>query len=1002
VIIRFGILGSIEIYDRSGRAVPIDGSRQLALLAFLLLHANSAVSSDDLIAAIWGDEAPAGGLKTLHVVIARLRRILHDADAGQPAALRTTRGGYLLELAAGALDAEVFERRVEAGRRALSGGDPARAAELLREAHALWRGPALADVAYESFAQSEIRRLEELRLAASEARFEADLQLGAHADVVTELEHAVARHPTRERLVGQLMTALYRAGRQAEALEAYGRTRTQLMAELGLRPGPALRELHQGILEHAPALALPADDAPEAPAVAAVDRVTARAPSVPTPLTDVLGREADLHAVVEMLRRDDVRHVTLTGIGGVGKTRLAIEVANRIAPRFAQGAAFVDLAALSDPDDAADVVLGALNVTPAPGTTATETLMHVIADREQLLVLDNFEHLLAGVALLAAMLDGAPGLKLLVTSRAALHLRAEHCYVLGPLDLPATHDPGAVSVAPATALFIARATAQGATIRLTSASAGAIATICARLDGLPLAIELAATRCGVRTPEEIARGLTRILPMLGSGASDAPERQRTLRSTLDWSYDLLSPADQLAFSQLSCFAGGFSLDALAAVCHDGDADQALETLARLVGASLIQVGQRGGRTRYRLLETVREYALDRLRASGEEEPARRRHMAHYLAMAEEAHAHLQGGDQADWLERLEGERDNLRAALGSALDFEDGTTSQRLAGALTWFWYLRGHYREGRELLHRALATNGPVSPAARAKALEGAGMLAFLMCEYDDASSLLIDSLTLYRELDDAGGVASALQVLGSVARERADYPTAVAYHEESLSLWRGMNHAKGVARSLNYLSFVAWLGNHHERARTLAMQTLAQFRELGDQEGIAWSLLNLAASALLRGDSSEVVTLSEDAAALSLDIGYKEGVAWSLNLLGLVRQREGDAARAAEYLTESLEGHVELGDRWRAAGLLEALAGLAAQQGEHGLAARLFGASDALREQIGAPVPTCDRAAHDRGLAAARAGADASDFAAAWSEGRAMSLKQAAAQARVLSSAA
>ena len=672
------------------------------------------MSSDRLLDALWDGQAPAGAAKRLQVAIARLRRALEPVAQGartEPV-VRTVSGGYMLAVGLGELDAEVFQARMEDGRRALEEREPARAADVLRKALALWRGPALAEVAYESFAQAEIRRLEELRVAALEARLEADLALGRHAAVVGELEGLVAGHPARERLAGQLMVALYRCGRQAEALDAYQRTRTHLAAELGLEPGLALKALQAQILEQSPALELAMGSTG---AAAALGRGPLQPVRLPARSAGLLGREADTQAVIDLLGRDDVRLETVAGVGGVGKTRLAIEVAHRLAGDLADGATFVDLAPLTDPAGAADTVLYALGCTAEPGATATETLCRLVAAREQLLVLDNLEHLLAATPLLADLLGAAPRLKLLVTSRAALDLRAEHRYLLDPLALPDSREPSAVAAAPATALFIARTAARDPAFQLTAGAAEAIVTVCARVDGLPLAIELAAARTATLSPQEIAYRLDRALTMLGPGARDAPDRQRTLRATLDWSYELLGESERVAFARLAAFAGGCTLDAAYDV-----AGADLDLIDRLIAQSMLtRRAAPNGETRLGMLEPVREYAAERLAALADEADVRTRHARWYHRLAESAAPDLGRAAHRRGLPVFQVEADNLRAAVAWALAGGDGEFALEVVCACGPWWLHTNQAAEGRENVQAALALAGEAAPARlRAQAL--------------------------------------------------------------------------------------------------------------------------------------------------------------------------------------------------------------------------------------------------------------------------------------------
>jgi DNA-binding SARP family transcriptional activator len=536
----FRILGALEVSE-AGRPLPLVGGRQRALLAMLLLRANEPVSVDRLIEDIWGEQPPEAAKKSVQVQVSRLRKTLGSRDGR----VVTRPGGYMVRVAPGELDLERFERLTE-GRSALAADDSEPAAERLRAGLELWRGPPLADLSFEAFAQQEIGRLEELRLAAREDRIEADLACGRHTKLVAEIEALVAEHPLRERLRRQLVLALYRAGRQADALEAYRAARAMLIEDLGLEPTPELRQLEQAILTHDPSL--------QAPAMASASRL-------PAPLTRTFGRDEDTDAVAALLRRDDLRLVTLIGPGGVGKTRLALEVARELEPELRDGAWFVSLASTAKAEHVASAIAQALGVTPLSGETAAAAVQRFLARKQGLLVLDNLEHLLSAAPLVSDLLAASMELKVLATSREALRLQPEQRYVLAPLDVPADGQRAAVEHAAAGALFIERAGTHDHGFELTDANASAIAEVCQRLDGLPLAIELAAARTAMLGAEELNARLVVALDALGSGPRDAPDRQRTLRATIDWSYRLLSTPEAEAFAHFAVFAGEATTEA---------------------------------------------------------------------------------------------------------------------------------------------------------------------------------------------------------------------------------------------------------------------------------------------------------------------------------------------------------------------------------------------------------------------------------------------------------
>ena len=590
----FRVLGPLEAVA-DGQVVELKAAKPRALLAILLLHAGEPVSSDRLVEDLWAARPPATATKVLHTYVSQLRKALGND------VIVTRSGGYELRVEPGALDLHRFERLVAEARESA----PPAAAENLREALALWRGPPLAEFAFEPWAQGEIGRLEERRLAALQDRIEADLALGRAADLVGELERLVAEHPLLERLRGQLMLALYRSGRQAEALEAYRTGRAALVDELGIEPGPELRRLERAILDQDPEL-----DVPPAPPDAPPK------PRLRTRSSSFVGRSREQREIHRLLGAPDVRLLTLTGAAGTGKTRLALEVTASLEAEFPDGVVLVELAPISAADLVATTIADALGLVERPERGSLEALVGSLRGRQALLVLDNFEHVLDAAPMLSELLTGAPGLKLLVTSRAPLDISEERIYPVPALQLPDPSRPvqvGRLRRTEAVRLFVARARDIRPDFELSELNADAIAELCVRLDGLPLALELAAARIKLLSPHEILERLAIRLEVLkAEPGAGLPERHRTLRAAIEWSYDLLGADEQALFTSLGVFVGGFTLDGAKAVAGDLDLDL-VTGVESLLNNSLVRTEpMAAGEPRFGMLETIREYAVERL------------------------------------------------------------------------------------------------------------------------------------------------------------------------------------------------------------------------------------------------------------------------------------------------------------------------------------------------------------------------------------------------------
>jgi predicted ATPase/predicted Ser/Thr protein kinase len=718
-----------------------------------------------------------------------------------------------------------------------------------------------------------------------------------------------------------------------------------------------------------------------------------RPSNLPAQRTVFVGREKEIAAGKDLLRRPDVRLLTITGPGGIGKTRLALEMAGGLVEHFRGGIYFVPLAPLGDPGLIASAIVQALGIREVGGQLPLETLKKNLQDAtraETLFVLDSFEHLIQAAPLVAELLAVSPNLKILVTSRAALHLYGEREFPAPPLavpDLRVIPSVEALLQYPAVALFVQRAVAAKPDFELDSQNAPAVIEICARLDGLPLAIELAAARVKVLSLASIRTRLASRLQLLTGGARDLPERQQTLRAAIDWSHDLLRAPEQRLFRRLSVFVGGCTLEGVEGVC-DAKADLDLDLLdgmTSMVDKSLVQqVEQADGESRFLMLETIREYAREKLEASEEENYTRRAHAAYCLVLAEEEGAERGGAEGAEWLDRLALEHDNFRAALEWLTTTEDADWGLRLGTALFRFWEMREHLTEGRDRLAKLLNIAGAATRSkVRERALFAAGVFAGAQASAD---LLLKESLDIARHLHDKQGAAVSLNALGVLARDRGDVAIAQSHLGESLVLWRELCDQKAVARSLSNLANVAKLQGDYPRARALYTECLSVFRGVGDLPGVAWSLNYQGDVARDQGDSVAARALYEQGLAMFRELGDRWGIAGTMADLGSLAREQGDFPTAHSLYRESLTIFRELEHKRGIARLLECFACLAAAQRQAERSLRLAGAAAALRQNIGAPRPPAEQAELEAILDTARSALNGASGTAAWSEGWAM----------------
>jgi non-specific serine/threonine protein kinase len=1012
-MLRLTLFSHLQVMDDAATLTPELRPRARRLLAYLLLHRQRPLTRESVAFTLWPDQSEKEALGTLRRALSDLRAVLPKSDKHDWIAV--TRGELRWNPEADYwLDIEAFERMSREAKPAA-----------LEDATTLYTGPLLADW-YDDWALIERERFSQM-LAETLERL--SLLLEDERDYRSAIRHAqrLLRHdPLREETYRRLIHLYAHTGDRTGAVRVYQTCVAVFKRELDADVSPATRAAFEQLMNTEPPSAQAETRSP-----------TSRTHNLPIELTAFIGREREMAAVKELLQRN--RLLTLTGPGGCGKTRLALRLAADRVGAMKDGVWLVDLASLSDPKLVPQAAASALSVREQAGRTLLDTLTDYLESKQVLLVLDNCEHVLAACAQFAqALLRACAGLRILATSRERLKVPGEAAWPVPSLSLPAADLPAQLDdlrQSEAIRLFVDRAASVLPTFRLGPDNAAPIAQICQRLDGIPLAIELAAARVRMLSVVEIAARLDDVFRLLTGGSQVAPPRQQTLRATMDWSYRMLAEHEQALFRRLSVFAGGWSLPAAEQVCADAglEASEVLEVLSQLIDKSLVAVEAQRGEARYRMLETIRQYAYDKLLESGEAEQVQERHCRFFLKFAEETKPQLRGPEQVMWLNRVEAEHDNLCAVLRYAVDKkDDAEPGLRLAVALSSFWQIHDYWSEGREWTQQALARTEALARAGlRARAQNSLVRFMRALGDYRAAQSLADQCLALCRELEDKRGVADILESLGLMAWHQSDYAAAQSFFEQSLALSQETGNRLGAADALHNLGHVTLDQGHYEQANARFQDSLSLLREAGDKESVITLISDIGLLAYLQEDYAKARSFFEESLALYQEMAIREGLARSFNRLGDLARCQGDDDRAEALYLESLTlyqqiglkpfiagalhnlGYIaqhrkdytqamthfheslrlfqDIGDKKGVAECLMGLAGIIGNQGQLEPAARLFGAAEALRESVGAILWPANRIEYQRSLAALRAQLDEDALAAAWAEGRALSMENA-----------